>query len=134
LYLLDTNIWLERLLDQEKSDLVGRFLNHVSSEYLFITDFALHSIAVIMGRLGENKGLLRFVDDLFENNDTNLIHLDPVDFHSNDRNMKQYKLDFDDAYQYTAAIKFGLQLISFDSDFDRTERKRKTPDQITADS
>ena len=38
--LVDTNVWLERLLDQEKSDEVGRFLDAISSEQLFITDFA----------------------------------------------------------------------------------------------
>jgi len=29
MYLVDTNIWLERLLDQEKSDEVGEFLSAV---------------------------------------------------------------------------------------------------------
>lgn len=29
MYLVDTNIWLERLLDQERSDEVARFLDHV---------------------------------------------------------------------------------------------------------
>jgi hypothetical protein len=39
----------------------------------------------------------------------------------------QYDLDFDDAYQYVAVEKFGLQIVSFDSDFDRTDRGRKLP-------
>jgi hypothetical protein len=39
-------------------------------------------------------------------------------------------LDFDDAYQYVAAEKHDLTLISFDADFDRTERGRKTPADI----
>ena len=42
MYLVDTNIWLERLLDQEKSEEVGNFLAYISSEQLFVTDFALH--------------------------------------------------------------------------------------------
>jgi len=40
---------------------------------------------------------------------------------------KQFGLDFDDAYQYTAAEKYNLTLLSFDTDFDRTARGRKTP-------
>jgi len=32
MYLIDTNVWIERLLAQEKSEEVGNFLNHVSSE------------------------------------------------------------------------------------------------------
>jgi predicted nucleic acid-binding protein len=43
---------------------------------------------------------------------------------------KRFNLDFDDAYQYVSAEKYGLTLISFDSDFDRTERGRKLPSSI----
>jgi hypothetical protein len=41
--------------------------------------------------------------------------------------MKQFDLDFDDAYQYLAAEGRDLILVSFDGDFDRTRRGRKTP-------
>ena len=44
--------------------------------------------------------------------------------------MTEYQFDFDDAYQYVAAEKYGAELISFDSDFDKAERGRKTPLQI----
>ena len=37
-YLLDTNIWLERLLDQDRADEVRRLLDEVSSDRLFITE------------------------------------------------------------------------------------------------
>ena len=40
---------------------------------------------------------------------------------------QDFSLDFDDAYQYVAADKYDLTIISFDSDFDRTEKGRKTP-------
>ncbi|MDI6810798.1 MAG: PIN domain-containing protein [archaeon] len=42
----------------------------------------------------------------------------------------RFHLDFDDAYQYTVAEKHDLQIVSFDTDFDRTERGRKTPDEV----
>ena len=42
----------------------------------------------------------------------------------------RFSLDFDDAYQYVSAEKFGLTLISFDADFDRTEKGRKIPAEI----
>ena len=42
----------------------------------------------------------------------------------------QYNLDFDDAYQYYLAETENLQLISFDSDFDKTDIKRKEPSDI----
>ena len=44
--------------------------------------------------------------------------------------MYQFRLDFDDAYQYVAAEKYGLTLVSFDADFDRTKPGRKTPDEV----
>ena len=43
---------------------------------------------------------------------------------------QQYHLDFDDAYQYVAAAKNNLNLVDFDSDFDRTDQGRKTPAEI----
>jgi hypothetical protein len=43
---------------------------------------------------------------------------------------RRHHLDFDDAYQYRLAERNGLTLVSFDSDFDRTERGRKTPGEI----
>ncbi len=61
MYLVDTNVWLERLLDQARSEEV---------------------------------------------------------------------MDFDDAYQYAAVEKHQLVIVSFDGDFDRTERGRKTPAEI----
>lgn len=43
---------------------------------------------------------------------------------------QKHKLDFDDAYQYLLAEKHNLTLVSFDADFDRATRGRKTPAQI----
>ncbi len=39
MYLVDTNVWLERLLSQAKSAEVAKFLNRVPSNELYITDF-----------------------------------------------------------------------------------------------
>ena len=39
MYLVDTNIWLERLLDQSRSDEVGRFLDAIASDELLVSDF-----------------------------------------------------------------------------------------------
>ena len=39
-------------------------------------------------------------------------------------------LDFDDAYQYALAEKHDLIIVSFDSDFDKTKRGRKSPAEV----
>ena len=47
---------------------------------------------------------------------------------------QEFNLDFDDSYQYVIAKKYDLILVSFDSDFDRTSKGRKTPSGIHADA
>ena len=133
MYLVDTNIWLEQLLDQARSEEVGDFLDDVPSEQLFITDFGFHSIGVVMGRLNRMQALLRFVQDVFTDGDVVLIHLEPEDTGRLVQVMEQFNLDFDDAYQYVAAERYNLSIVSFDSDFDRTELGRRTPAEILRD-
>lgn len=43
---------------------------------------------------------------------------------------RRFRLDFDDAYQYVVAEKYDLSIVSFDQDFDRTYRGRKTPAEV----
>ena len=47
-----------------------------------------------------------------------------------DRFSRSFNLDFDDAYQYATAEKYNLIIVSFDGDFDRTERGRRTPTEV----
>lgn len=120
MYLVDTNVWLERLLEQERSEEAGRFLAQVPSERLCITDFTFHSIGVILSRLNRTEVLLQFVRDVFIEGAVSLVGLLPENMETVVNTMQQFRLDFDDAYQYVAAERFGLTLISFDQDFDRT--------------
>jgi len=130
MYLVDTNVWLERLLEQARAEEVAQFLDRIPSERLFITDFAFHSIGVILTRLYKAEALLRFVEDAFIDGAVTLIHLRPEDTQRMLDVIEEFKLDFDDAYQYVAAEKYNLTLVSFDGDFDRTERGKKTPAEI----
>jgi len=130
MYLIDTNVWLERLLDQQSSEEAGRFLDRTPPEHLYITDFSFHSIGVIMTRLKHGRAWLQFVQDIFQEGAVGLVRLDPADMIELVNVMVQYQLDFDDAYQYLAAEKYRLTLVSFDSDFARTEKGYKTPRQL----
>lgn len=127
MYLIDTNVWLERLLDQVKAEDVALFLNQIASDQLFITDFTLHSIGVVLDRLNKLDALLCFGQDAFIDGSVTLIHLEPEDTEQITSVIERFKLDFDDAYQYVTAEKYGLVIVSFDADFDRTEQGRKTP-------
>jgi len=99
MYLVDTNVWLERLLNQAKSDEVGKFLSQVSTRDLYITDFAFHSICVILSRLARTNVLLDFVQDVFVDGDVNLVSIKPSDARLLVDVIDAHKFDFDDAYQ-----------------------------------
>lgn len=130
MYLLDTNIWLERLLEQQQSEVVRQLLEQIAPEQLCISDFALHSIALALTRRQRQEAWLRFVQDILIDGDVTLIRLQPHDLKAVVESMEQQNLDYDDAYQYTIAKKYNLTLVSFDSDFDLTERGRQTPSQV----
>jgi len=129
-YLVDTNIWLERLLDQTRSEEVGSFLDRVPAEQLYLTDFTLHSIGIILVKLDEGEAFLNFVRDVLTNGGVRLAGVQPEEMNSVITVATDYNLDFDDAYQYATALKFDFEIVSFDADFDRTERKRKLPSEI----
>lgn len=130
MYLLDTNIWLERLLEQERSQEVGRLLSVLPSDQIIMTDFTLHSIGVILGRLGSAHVLAPFVEDIFIRGAVRLASVPPASMNRVVAAMQEYRVDFDDAYQYVAAEREDVQIVSYDKDLDRTNRKRMTPAEI----
>lgn len=129
-YLLDTNIWLERLLDQEKSEIFGSLLNLVPLNLLFISDFTLHSIGVILSRFEKYDLLSAFVKDLFVEGGIDQLTLNVDDFPALISNMKKFKLDFDDAYQLTLSQKNDLMVVTFDKDFNAKGIKKASPEAI----
>lgn len=132
MYLVDTNIWLERLLAQAKAAEVAEFLNRVPSSELFITDFAFHSICVVMTRLKEEAALLDFAKDMFIDGAVAMVSILPEETQSIIDAMGKLRLDFDDAYQYVAAEKNNLMIVSFDNDLKSTPRGKQTPAEVIA--
>ncbi len=130
MYLVDTNVWLERMLDQARSEDVGRFLARTPGGELFVSDFGFHSIGVVMHRLDRLDALTLFAHDVFARGGVVLVRLEPDDTERLVRAMREFRLDYDDAYQYVAAEKHDLEIVSFDADFDRTPRRRRTPAEI----
>lgn len=130
MYLVDTNVWLERLLDQERSAEVESFLEAIPSDQLFMTDFTFHSIGIVLCKLDQKETLLRFTQDVFVHGAVDLVHIAPKKTERLVSVMRQFNLDFDDAYQYVAAEENDLILISFDTDFDQTKLGKKTPVEV----
>jgi uncharacterized protein len=129
-YLLDTNVWLERLLGQAQAKSVGDLLNTLPTEDICLTDFTLHSIGVICSRLKQPAVFTQFVQDVVIDGGVLVISLPPEAMHRVTVVMNSFTLDFDDAYQYVAAEREQVTIVSFDKDFDQTSRGRQTPQQI----
>lgn len=129
--LLDTNIFLEVLLGQVQEKEASRVLSNTGKYSLFMTDFSLHSIGVLLFRRHAINMYTEFLNDI------SIVAIQVVGLHQRDIALlaapaERYHLDFDDAYQYETAKRFGLTLVSFDADFDKTDIGRKTPQEILA--
>ena len=129
-YLVDTNVWLERLLDQDKSEIVSRFLDTIPLDDLFVSDFAIHSIGVILSRYKKLSLFEKFLNDLFVNGQIEQLSLNSSDLLDVISNMQEFNLDFDDAYQLTVSQKYDLTIVTFDKDFDVKGIRKNTPDEI----
>lgn len=130
MYLLDTNILLELLLNQAKADEVDSLLRETSPDTLCVSDFSLGSIGVILFRRKLHGLFLKAVDDLFLSGGLRIVRLDVATMSEVLTSSKKYGLDYDDSYQYSIAEKYNLILVSYDGDFDRTSRGRTTPGDI----
>ena len=102
----------------------------ISTDRLSMSDFTLHYIGVILSRLGQHAILLQFVDDVVVQGGVALVSVQPEAMPRLVKVMDQFNLDFDDAYQYVAAEQSNAIIVSFDGDFDRTDRGRQTPTDI----
>jgi len=131
-FLLDTNVFLELLLDQKKASEVEDFFMKVDLLDVSLTDFSLHSIGIVLCSRKRYAAFVRFVEDMLVNAGIRVIHLTAEDMGTVASIAQRFGLDFDDAYQYAVAEKFDLEIISFDSDFDRTDRGRKLPGEIVS--
>ncbi|KUK30273.1 MAG: putative ribonuclease VapC [Methanosarcinales archeaon 56_1174] len=116
MFLVDTNVFLEILLRQDKKEDCKRFLDSNIGN-LNITDFSLHSIGVILFRYDKEEIFQKFVGDVLPN--TRLLSL-PMELYGEVVNVsKSLNLDFDDGYQYSVAKYYGLKVVTMDRDFER---------------
>ena len=97
---------------------LASFLGEASPRDLYVTDFAFHSICVILSWLSRTNVLVDFVKDVFVDGGVSLVSIKPNDTQDLVNAILAHKLDFDDAYQYLAAKQNDLVLVSFDADFD----------------
>jgi uncharacterized protein len=115
-YLFDTNIFLEILLDQAKKDVCKNLLNKNIGK-IYLTDFSLHSIGVILLRQKKIKVLDHFLKDILPH--STILSLPKEKYSDITDIASKYKLDFDDTYQLLIAIEFEIGILTMDKDFSK---------------
>ncbi|MBI3742359.1 MAG: type II toxin-antitoxin system VapC family toxin [Chloroflexi bacterium] len=128
--LLDTNIFLEILLEQEKAENAKLLLIQVDEHEFYLSDYSLHSIGLALFRRKKHEAFRQFVQEMLVDAGIGILSLYAEDMNAVSDASQKSNLDFDDAYQLALAKKHDLKIVSFDSDFDKTERGRLTPAQI----
>jgi len=132
MYLLDTNIFLEILLERENIQDCKKLLEKIDSEEVtaIVTSFTLHSIAVILERLKDIQAYKIFLETLININGLLFYSTNPDDEIKICEICKNLNLDFDDALQYFVAKKFNIKIVSFDKHYDEKGIERLTPKDI----
>ncbi|MDP3772224.1 MAG: PIN domain-containing protein [bacterium] len=130
--LIDTNIFLEFLLKQERKDESVRLMQKVEQGKLkaYITSFSLHSIEVILDRQQHIRLLQQFLSRVLHAQGLAVYQTTAEEEQRVVMLMRKIGLDFDDALQYFVAKKLNARLISFDRDFDRTDVQRLNPSDV----
>ena len=114
MYLLDINIFLEILLKQEKSEECKKFLIKNYNK-IFISDFSLHSIGVILFKIKKHTIFQEFLEDIISK--IQVLNYPPQAYLTLIKSAKSYDLDFDDLYQYSIAKYYDLQIVTMDTDY-----------------
>jgi len=128
--LVDTNIFLEVLLEQAHAKDAKELLRKTDEHDFLISDFSLHSIGVLLLKRSKADAFRKFVSDMIIRAGTAVARLNASDMEVLADHPANFSLDFDDAYQYTLADKYDLTIVSFDKDFDRTTRGCSEPSAI----
>ena len=115
-YLIDTNVFLEILLNQEKKELCKKCLTDRFGE-IAISDFSLHSVGVILFRNKKFELFNSFVNDVLSQ--IEILTLRNKQYLEISQIAKKFNLDFDDAYQVTIASVRNLIIITMDKDFEK---------------
>ncbi len=120
MYLIDTNIFLEVLLAQNKQETCKQFLD-ANVGRLYISDFSLHSIGVILFRQSKEAVFQLFVKDVLQK--VSILSLSKGAYKDLVMLKDALNLDFDDVYQYKIAAENNLTLVTMDQDFRTAEGK-----------
>lgn len=98
MFLVDTNVFLEVLLEQQRAKEAREFLLNAPVDSLNISDFSLYSIGIILVRRQMSETFCLFLQDVQAG--MRLVRLNLDDLNVLPEVAQSLRLDFDDAYQY----------------------------------
>lgn len=133
MFLVDTSVWLEILLDQDAREEARRFLEEAPPGTLLVSEFTLYSIGLILGHEEDPGTYTTFLRETVERGSVARIRLSLANLSRLPDAMKRHDLDFDDAYQHLAARQADAVVVSFDDDFDAIPDGRRSPAEALAD-
>ena len=115
-YLIDTNIFLEILLQQNNAEKCSDFLNENIGEWA-VSDFAIHSVGLKLFNSKQNlkTSFIKFLNDI----NLHSKILTSINSESFDTILAGINsgLDYDDAYQFLVAEQNNLIIVTQDLDF-----------------
>ena len=130
MYLVDTNIFLEVLLAQNRKDECEDFLNSLRTgkKTGIITDFTVHSIIVIMSNFNRIEELKLFLFSLTSYKGLKIYHTTLTNEINAAEIALNQNLDMDDAIQYSTALALNVEaIVSLDKHFNNLKIPRKEP-------
>lgn len=95
MYLVDSNVWLELLLEQKRAEEVHEFLQTITADHLSMTEFTLYSIGLIVTRLNKEEIFDLFLADILEESGVKRIILSPSNLRQLLEARQRFQLDFD---------------------------------------
>ena len=116
--LLDTNIFLEILMGQNKAITCKKFIAG-NANNLIVSDYTIHSIGIILFKLARPDDFKTFLDDIRPT--IKVASVPVVDLEQAIDASKVYGLDFDDAYQVAVAKANSTKIVSMDQHFSKVK-------------
>ncbi|MBI2666551.1 type II toxin-antitoxin system VapC family toxin [Candidatus Woesearchaeota archaeon] len=125
MYELDTNIFLEVLLQQEHTEICSKLLTKIRTGEItaMLLDFSVDGIVIILERYHKTpEEIRRFLLSLLGYSGLRIYPARMTDKIRATMKMTRYKLDFDDSLVLQCAISNGCTaLISLDRDFSKVK-------------
>ena len=114
--LVDTNIFLEIILQQSKAADCETYLRSHAGQYCF-SSFTFHSIGVLLFKKKQVAAFEQFMKDFLPI--VFVKALSPNGYMQLPAIQTKFNLDFDDCFQYAVAEENQFQLVTMDADFEK---------------